>query len=265
MKNNYHFSKDVDVLIPIHYSKEEYLKESINSLINQTLKPNIICILNGMDETSNIYYKKILTDLSVNKIIICSTKGIPNALNYGLKYCKGKYIARQDDDDFSNPERILKQKIFLEKYNVDIVGSNINLIDELGNKIGYREYPISNKKCKETLAYKSCFCHPSIMVRKSFFLRNKYPLISGEDYALWLKSYKNSTFSNYPEFLYNYRIHSGQVSKTNINYLFLKESKKIIKKTNNKKEKIRLIINLICTILKCLIKGRKINFNTELS
>ena len=102
-----------------------------------------------MDETSNIYYKKILTDLSVNKIIICSIKGIPNALNYGLKYCKGKYIARQDDDDFSNPERILKQKIFLEKNDVDIVGSNINLIDELGNKIGYREYPISNKKCKE--------------------------------------------------------------------------------------------------------------------
>ena len=103
------------------------------------------------------------------------------------------------------------------------------------------------------------------MVRKSFFLRNKYPLISGEDYALWLKSYRNSTFSNYPEFLYNYRIHSGQVSKTNINYLFLKESKKIINKTDNKQKKIILIINLICTILKCLIKKRKINFNTELS
>ena len=265
MKNNYYFSKDVDVLIPIHYSKEEYLKESINSLLNQTLKPNIICVLNGMDEGSNIHYTKILTEMSVNKIIICSIKGIPSALNYGIKYCKGKYIARQDDEDFSNPERILNQKTFLEKNDVDIVGSNINLIDELGNQIGYREYPISNRKCKETLAYKSCFCHPSIMARKSFFLRNKYPLISGEDYALWLTSYRNSTFSNYPEFLYNYRIHSGQVSKTKINYLFLKESKKIINKTYNKKQKIRLVINLIFTILKCLIKRRKINFNTELS
>tara|TARA_B100000401_G_scaffold434258_1_gene374081 strand:+ start:293 stop:1090 length:798 start_codon:yes stop_codon:yes gene_type:complete len=265
MKNNYHCLKEVDVLLPIHYSNEEYLIESINSLLNQTLKPNIICLLNGMDRNSNIYYENILTNLSVNKIIICPVKGIPNALNYGINYCEGKYIARQDDDDFSNPERLLKQKIFLENNNVDIVGTNINLIDKYGNIIGFREYPTSNKKCKETLAYKSCFCHPSIMVKKSFFLKNKYPLISGEDYALWLKSYRNSTYSNYPEFLYNYRIHPGQVSKTNINYLFLKESKKIINKTSDKKEKIRLIIYLILTILKCLIKRRKINFNTELS
>ena len=265
MKNNYHYPKEIDVLLPIHYSKEEYLIESINSLIKQTLKPNIICLLNGMDSNSNIYYKNILTNLSVNKIIICPDKGIPNALNYGIKFCKGKYIARQDDDDFSNPERLLKQKIFLENNNVDIVGSNINLIDELGNIIGTRKYPTSNKKCIQTLAYKSCFCHPSIMVRKSFFLRNKYPLISGEDYALWLKSYRTSIFCNYPDFLYNYRIHSEQVSKTNINYLFLKESKKIINTTYKKRDKIILIINLIFTILKCIIKRRKINFNTEFS
>ena len=43
MKNNYHCLKEVDVLLPIHYSNEEYLIESINSLLNQTLKPNIIC------------------------------------------------------------------------------------------------------------------------------------------------------------------------------------------------------------------------------
>ena len=42
MKNNYHSSKDVDVLIPIHYSKEEYLKESIivraNWELNETIE-----------------------------------------------------------------------------------------------------------------------------------------------------------------------------------------------------------------------------------
>ena len=59
MKNNYHCLKEVDVLLPIHYSNEEYLIESINSLLNQTLKPNIICLLNGMDRNSNIYYENI--------------------------------------------------------------------------------------------------------------------------------------------------------------------------------------------------------------
>ena len=52
--------------------------------------------------------------------------------------------------------------------------------------------------------------------------------------------------------------------------MFLKNSKNIVIKIGSsllvdKKQKIRLIINLIFTILKCLIKRRKINFNTELS
>ena len=41
--------------------------------------------------------------------------------------------------------------------------------------------------------------------KKEFLKRNKYPNISGEDYALWLQTYRNNIFNNYQEDLYNYR------------------------------------------------------------
>ena len=63
---------DVDVLLPIYYSQERFLIKSINSLISQTLRPKIICILNGMDFKYNKYYKELLNDLKVDKILLYS-------------------------------------------------------------------------------------------------------------------------------------------------------------------------------------------------
>ena len=85
-----------------------------------------------MDEFSNNFYKEILSDLKVHRIVNSPKKGISNALNYGINFCNSKYIARQDDDDISHPDRIKKQKDYLESKNVDIIGSNVILIDEFG-------------------------------------------------------------------------------------------------------------------------------------
>jgi len=256
---------DVDVLLPIYYSQERFLIKSINSLISQTLRPKIICILNGMDFKYNKYYKELLNDLKVDKILLSPKKGIPNALNYAVQFCEANYIARQDDDDISHPERIFKQKELLNKKNIDVLGCNINLINEYGQTVGARKYPLTDKECKLTLAYKTCFCHPSVMFKKSFLLKNKYPIVSGEDYALWLKSYENSIFSNIDNQLYYYRIHSRQISKTNINYLFFQESKKVIKKLEKKRERYFAAFNLILIIINCLVKKRKIDFKTHLT
>ncbi len=258
-------NSDVDVLIPIYYSNKDYLVESIKSLLNQSLKPNIICILNGMDEFSNNFYMEILSELKVHRIVNSPKKGISNALNYGINFCNSKYIARQDDDDISHHDRIKKQKDYLESKNVDIIGSNVVLIDEFGREIGQRKYPETNKECCITLAYKTCFCHPSIMVKKEFFKKNKYPNISGEDYALWLKTYRNNIFNNYQENLYNYRIHPKQISKTNINYLYFQESKKVIQKLEKRSSKVKATLYLILVMVFCFFKRRKIDFKTRLS
>ena len=53
----------IDVLIPIYNSNEEYLCQSIDSIHNQTIKNNIICILNGMDSNRNEFYRNLLSKL----------------------------------------------------------------------------------------------------------------------------------------------------------------------------------------------------------
>ena len=56
--------------------------------------------------------------------------GIAAALNNGLNVAKGDYIARQDQDDISHPERFSLQVGYLENNDVDLVDTNFVFIDE---------------------------------------------------------------------------------------------------------------------------------------
>ena len=62
-----------------------------------------------------------------------TNKGLGYSLNQCLSIAKGKYIARMDGDDISEPERFRKQYDFLERHpEYQWVGSNSRLFDEHG-------------------------------------------------------------------------------------------------------------------------------------
>ena len=128
----------ISVIMPC-YNSEKYLEESINSILNQTFTPlELICV--DDDSSDNTY--KLLCNLSKidDRIIVTKNefkKGVSGAMNTGLKYAKGKYIARMDSDDISDKDRLMTQYRFLEnnpKYG--ICSTNINLMDEMGNVCG---------------------------------------------------------------------------------------------------------------------------------
>ena len=105
----------IDILIPIYNSNKEYLRSSILSLKNQTTKNSIICILNGMDHNQNVKYTKLLKELKVDLIVECPYKGVAEALNYGFAFTRSEFIARQDDDDLSHPDRLYLQYQYMKK------------------------------------------------------------------------------------------------------------------------------------------------------
>ena len=125
----------IDILIPIYNSNKEYLRSSIISLKNQTSKNSINCIHNVIDHNQNVKYKKLLKELKVDLIIECPYKGVAQALNYGFAFTRSEFIARQDDDDISHPERLYLQYQYMKKNNVDVLGTNIKVINHLGKII----------------------------------------------------------------------------------------------------------------------------------
>ena len=122
------YKDQIDVLLPVYKSNKNFLKESIKSVLNQNIKVRIFCILNGMSKIENNQYINFLKEFNCN-ILISPNKGIAASLNYAIPYTRSNYIARQDDDDISHPDRFLIQKNYLDNHNCDVVGTNIKILD----------------------------------------------------------------------------------------------------------------------------------------
>ena len=256
--------EEIDVLMPIHNSEKKLLIKSLESIFLQNIRVRLICILNGMSKEKNAEYISLLNKFKCD-ILISPYKGIACSLNFAISFIKAPYIARQDDDDLSHKNRFKIQKDFLEKNNCDVVGTNIILVDKKDNVIGKRTFPQSDYNCKRQLIYKTCFCHPSIMMKKEFLLNNKYPNLSSEDYALWIKAHEKNIYNNLKEELYFYRRHSNQITnQKNITYLYLRSSLKMISRNNSFKEIIINSIYLTTYAIFYILKKRRIDFNTIL-
>lgn len=205
----------ISVVMPV-YNAEKYLKESIDSILNQTYTDFEFIILND-GSTDNT--EKIILSYDDQRIVYVKNEEnlqIVKTLNKGIAISKGKYIARMDADDISLPERFEKQIKFMES-NVDIsvCGSFLETIGKEEKRIW--KYPITPESIKVTLMFNSPLAHPSVIIRKSFFDKAVYSLEyqKAEDYYLWVENSNESKYANIPEVLLYYRLHefqTGQVS-----------------------------------------------------
>jgi glycosyltransferase involved in cell wall biosynthesis len=138
----------VSIVIPV-YNGERYIKESIDSCLNQTYRNIEIIVVDdkSVDSTLEILkgYGDRITVLPIEK-----QNGLGNVINVGIKKSKGKYIARMDADDIMYPTRIEKQVQYLESNpNCVAVGGQIDIIDESSNITGHREYAVEDRDIKK--------------------------------------------------------------------------------------------------------------------
>ena len=123
------------VLMSVYFKeKPEYLDLALESVFNQTIKPNeVVLVEDGkltkeLDKVIEKYEKKYRKILKVVKYE--QNRGLGIALHDGLLECSNEIVFRMDTDDICDKNRFEKQlKAFKEK-NVDVVGSNITEFDE---------------------------------------------------------------------------------------------------------------------------------------
>ena len=90
----------VSIIIPV-YNVEKYLRQCLDTVINQTFKDiEIICVNNGsFDNSLQIIKEYQQKDERIILINLTQNKGVSNARNEGIKSAKGNYIAFVDADD----------------------------------------------------------------------------------------------------------------------------------------------------------------------
>lgn len=111
----------ISVVVPV-YNVEKYLKECIDSIINQTLEDiEIICVNDGSTDSSleilNNYAKKDSRIIVINK----SNSGYGHTMNMGLNAASGEYIGIIESDDFADKNMFEDLYKLAKEYDADIV------------------------------------------------------------------------------------------------------------------------------------------------
>lgn len=157
------------------YKKEkpEYLELAIDSMINQTVKPDEIIIVEDGPLTDELY--AVLEKYPMlHRVKNENNLGLGLALNIGLKECRNELVARMDTDDCSKPERCEKQLArFAEKPYLAIVGSHIDeFVGNTSNIISKRIVPVTSEEIYNFAKRRSAFNHPAVMYSKTAVLEN---------------------------------------------------------------------------------------------
>lgn len=196
----------VTVIMPV-YNTEKYLRQSIDSILNQTFRDFEYIIIDDCSTDDSLDVINSYSDIRIKVIKNQKHLGVAASANIGFGLAKGKYIARMDADDTSLPERLLQQYKYMEKHpKVDLCGSRVRLIGS--RKIW--KYPFEHERIKCRLLFNSPFAQPSLIFRKSTFVKNNLyynsSFIRGEDYELWVRSIDKVKCSNICKVLLLYRM-----------------------------------------------------------
>ncbi len=205
----------ISVIIPV-FNAEKYIKEAIESVLNQTEKDFEVIIVNDGSTDNSL---NILNELSNkdNRIRIISreNRGVIESLNEAIRNSKGEYITRMDADDICFKDRLEKQMKYLEENNLDLCGSNAVIINSKGEETGKIIRPEKSSDIKKFTVLHNPFVHPSVMFKRSII--DEVGLYKdfkhAEDYELWTRIVFKYKTGNIQEPLLYYRIHENQITK----------------------------------------------------
>jgi glycosyltransferase involved in cell wall biosynthesis len=147
------------------YNAEETIDDAIKSILGQTLEDyELILIDDGSTDRTRQILEEYADKESRIRVISHKNIGLTRSLNRGLQEAKGKYIARQDADDYSYPQRLAMQVELMEN-NPDIVlcGSNCDNVysDGITSQWGHK----TEEVLKSSIPYKTPFAHSTAIFK----------------------------------------------------------------------------------------------------
>lgn len=221
---------DFSVLMSVYKNeKPKYLKQAIESIVNQTMMPNEIVIVKDGSLTEELeqvisYYKKKYNSL-FEIINFEQNRGLGLALRDGVLACNNEYIARMDTDDIAFLTRFEKQFDYLEKHKeIALLGSWITeFSDDPEHPETITELPCEHKDIVQYAKRRNPFRHMTVIFKKSAVLDsgNYRDFLWFEDYDLWVRMIqKGYKVANISEVLVNVRANDDMFVRRGGNIYF---------------------------------------------
>ena len=219
----------ISVIMPV-YNTAAYLKSAIDSILAQTFDDFELIIV---DDGSTDRSVDIIESFDDKRIIKLFQKnaGYPSALNAALQVARGKYVARMDSDDLSQPTRLEKQFAFLQAHRAfAFVGCHFSTyVTPRGKSVpkrnGYKNRDVQardgwiEESWQQIVQFERLFADPSVMFRfeaaQAVGFYRTY-ISSGQDIDLWLRLIENGgKGATLLEALYHVRMHPFSITTRN--------------------------------------------------
>lgn len=248
-------SGQVSIIMP-SYNTAKYIKESIQSVLNQTYTNWELIIVD--DCSSDDTDAAVSTFLSDERIIYLKNEknsGAAVSRNYALRKARGRWIAFLDSDDLWAPCKLEKQIAFMEQNNCHFSYTNYIEIDENSNANGKRI--TGPRKIGRAGMYNYCWpgCLTVMYDAQYVGLIQIADIKKNNDYAMWLKVCKKAECRLLDETLASYRKRSGSISNHSYKAL-IKWHYKLYREAENKcafSSSVLMLRNLFFGVVKKLI------------
>ena len=210
-------SKKISIITAV-YNGEKYIEKSVNSMLSQTFQDFEYLIVDDGSTDSSLKKLQKINDSRI-RIIKQNNQGQTNALIEGIKQAKGELIVRIDQDDYSLPNRLMRQVNFMDTHpNATVCGSRWQ---ELHNNNLYPQninFIQTNSDLKKIISRFNPFAHSAIIFRRDAYLKiggyNKKYLIA-MDYDLLVRLMEIGEAYNIEEVLTVIRMHNESSAMKN--------------------------------------------------
>ncbi len=215
-------SKDLVSVITACYNSENYILETISSVLNQTHQNWELILVDdySTDNTISIVKEFIRADKRIKLLQLTKNSGAAVARNTAIKEANGTFIAFLDSDDKWLPKKLELQLEFMKSNNYNLTHTAYELIDNQGNSLNKT---ITSAK---TLSYNDMLYSNKIgcltaMYNQSELGKIYMPLLrKRQDYGLWLKILKTGEKAyGLPEVLSLYRNTENSISNNKLNLI----------------------------------------------
>lgn len=208
----------VTVLMGVYNAPLRMLDEAIDSILAQSFSDfEFLIIDDGSDDsaTGTHLARRAKEDVRI-RVAFEPHRGLTASLNRGLALARGEFVARQDADDWSSPDRLERQIAHFERHSDDtLCGTNAWTYQEDGRALWKTNLPRTREALLVALPQGNPFVHGSVMFRRDAALvlgGYREVFRCSQDYDFFWRLTEKYGAANLAESLYHYRYTSGSIS-----------------------------------------------------
>ena len=210
----------ISIIMSVYNEELDWIKQSTLSILNQDTNDfEFLVVIDNPERHDIIEWFKSITDYRLSYFVNNQNMGLIYSLNFLINKSSGDFIARMDADDIACPNRLSYQLNYLKENNLDLIGSNVTIIDA-HSEIMYKSNKIIDPNYIDKILQIGTvpLIHPTYLGKAHVFKQCLYnpDALYAEDMEFIAHARSmNYKIGNSPDFLLQYRFNELGITKSN--------------------------------------------------